>query len=149
MMDKGLLIGEICSRAGCTPRTVRHYETKGLFSPVTMTPGGRKIYGKEAVSIVLTAQLLRRLGYSLKDIRQIISLTNSKDTRHRRLTNKLRKLLSETLSSMDSELKRLTDSRKKVSDLLESTKICEECSPLDCKDCKRLEKLRTLGLLEV
>ena len=148
-MEKGLLIGEICSRAGCTPRTVRHYEAKGLFSPVAMTPGGRKRYGKETVSIVLTAQLLRRLGYSLKDIRQIISLTNSKDTRHRRLTNKLRKLLSDTLSSMDSELKVLVSSRKKVAALLENTRICETCNPLDCKDCKKLESLRTLGLLDV
>ena len=113
-----------------------------------MTRGGRKLYGKETASIIRTAQLLKRLGYLLKDIRQIITLTKSRDTRYRRLTKKLRKMLSETISSMDSELELLISSRKKIADLLEKTENCEACSCPDCRDCGQLKSLRTLGLFE-
>lgn len=147
-MEAGILIGEVCRQADCTPRTVRHYEAEGLVAPLAMTPGGRKLYGKETASIIRTAHLLRRLDYSLKDIRQIIVLTKSCDTSHRLLTNKLRKMLSETISSMDSELELLTSSRKKIAALLEKTESCEACASPDCGDCGKLNCLRTLGLLE-
>jgi DNA-binding transcriptional MerR regulator len=147
-MEDGILIGEVCRQADCTPRTVRHYEAEGLVVPVAMTQGGRKLYGKETASIIHTAQLLKRFGYSLKDIRQIITLTKSRDTRYRRLTKKLRKMLSETISSMDSELKLLISSRKKIANLLEKTESCEACVSPDCRDCGKLKSLRTLGLVE-
>lgn len=147
-MKQGVLIGEICRQADCTPRTVRHYEAEGLLAPVALTPGGRKLYIKETVSIIRTAQLLKRLGYSLRDVRQIISLTKSRDTRYRRLTKKLRKMLSEAVTKMDSELKLLSSSRETIADLLEKTDCCEACASQDCIDCGKLSSLRTLGLLE-
>ena len=146
-MENGMLIGEVCRQADCTPRTVRHYETEGLVSQVAKTPGGRKLYSIETASIIHTVRLLKRLGYSLKDIRRIIHLTKSRDTGRRRLTEKLRNLLSETISSMDSELDLLSASRKKMSDLFEQTRVCKECAYPDCKDCGKLKRLRRLGLM--
>lgn len=141
-----MLIGEICRQADCTPRTVRHYETEMIITPVDITPGGRKLYSKDTVSIIHTVQLLKRLGYSLKDIRKIINLTHSRDTRQRRLTNRLRSILSDSLSSIDKELALLAASREKISDLVEKTKNCRSCSVADCKECSKLKDLRTLGL---
>jgi DNA-binding transcriptional MerR regulator len=146
-MEGNMLIGEVCREADCTARTVRHYEAEGLFSPVAKTSGGRKLYGKEAVSIIRTARLLKRLGYSLREIRHIISLTKSRDTRNRRLTIKLRNLLSETISSIDHELELLSTYRKKLSDVFEQTLVCEGCASADCKDCGKLESIRKLGML--
>ena len=110
-MEDGILIGEICREADCTPRTVRHYEAEGLIAFVALTPGGRKLYGKHTVSIIRTAQLFKRLGCSLKEIRRILAFTKSRDTKYRRLSKRLRKVLWETISSMDSELERLISSR--------------------------------------
>ena len=90
-MEGGILIGEVCRRADCTPRTVRHYESEGLVFPAAKTAGGRKLYGQESISVIRTAQLFKRLGWSLKEIRHIIDLTKSRNTRHRQLTKKLRK----------------------------------------------------------
>jgi DNA-binding transcriptional MerR regulator len=147
-MEDGILIGEVCRQANCTPRTVRHYESEGLVSPAAKTPGGRKLYGKESVSVIRTAQLFKRLGCSLKEIRHIMDLTKSRNTRHRQLTKKLRKMLSETVSDMDLEMALLSDARKKIADLLEQTGVCDKCASEDCKDCGKLIKLRTLGLIE-
>lgn len=146
-MADGILIGEICRRTGCTPRTVRHYEAEGLLAPVATTPGGRKIYGEEAVSIFHTAQVLKRIGYSIKDIRGILSLTKSENTKGKKLTRKLRKMLSSSISQIQSEIELLTATHGKISDLLEKTKNCEGCGAPDCAPCGKLRDLRTLGLL--
>jgi len=147
-MKSEMLIGEVCKQAQCSPRTVRHYEDQRLVSYVAKTPGGHKLYDIETVSIIRTAQLLKRLGYSLKDMRKIMTLTKSSDTRSRRLTQKLRKMLSDAVSRMDSELELLSGSRKKISDLLEETKKCDVCESSDCGACGKLKSLRTLGILD-
>jgi DNA-binding transcriptional MerR regulator len=147
-MEKNMLIGEVCRQADCTPRTVRHYETEKIIAPIAVTQSGRRRYGKDTVSIIRTARLLKRLGYSLKDIRKIINLTKSRDTKHRRLTKRIRKMLSESLSSIDSELDLLTVSRRKIANLLVETEKCQSCNAADCKKCGELIGLRTLGLIE-
>ena len=146
-MPDRVLIGEICRRTGCTPRTIRHYEAEGLLAPVANTPGGRKIYGEEAVPIIHSVQVLKRTGYSIKDIRGILSLTKSENTRDKKLTRKLRKTLSSSLSQIQNEIELLSAARDKISDLLEKTKKCEDCGTQDCAPCGKLKELRTLGLL--
>jgi DNA-binding transcriptional MerR regulator len=146
-MAEGTLIGEICRRTGCTPRTIRHYEAEGLLAPISTAAGGRKLYGPEAVSVIGMAQILKRIGYSLKDIRRILSLTKSENTKDRKGTRKLRKTLSSSLSQIQSEIELLTSAQEKIAGLFEETKNCEGCSASDCARCGNLKGLRTLGLL--
>ena len=147
-MEEGMLIGEVCRQAGCTPRTVRHYESERLITPAAKTPGGRRLYGQESVSVIRTARLFKRLGCSLKEIRHIINLTKSPHTRHRHVAGKLRKKLREAVSRMDFEVELLSEAREKMADLLEQTGACDHCTSQDCKECATLGKLRTLGLME-
>lgn len=147
-MQNKILIGEVCRLANCTPRTVRHYEDKKLIIPIAKTSGGHKYYGEETVLVIQTAQLLKRLGYSLSDIRQIINLTKSANTKNRQLSKKLRTILSEAKMKLDAELILLSSSRKKISNLLEETRKCEVCNFTDCGACGKLERLRALELIE-
>ena len=142
-----MLIGEICGRTGCTPRTIRHYEAEGLLAPVSTTAGGRKLYGGEALSIIHAAQILKRIGYSIKDIRSILSLTKSENTKDRKLTRKLRKTLSSSISQIQSEIDLLTSAQREIAGLLAKTEKCEGCNASDCAPCGKLKELRTLGLL--
>ena len=146
-MEDGILIGEICRRTGCTPRTIRHYEAEGLLAPISTTAGGRRFYGEEAISVVGMAQVLKRIGYSLKEIRNILSLTKSENTKDRRLTRKLRNTLSSSKAQTQKEIELLTSAQANISDLLEKTKKCEGCGAQDCAPCGKLRDLRTLGLL--
>jgi MerR family Zn(II)-responsive transcriptional regulator of zntA len=148
-MQEKMLIGELCRQANCTPRTVRHYEGQKIIAPIDITSGGHKLYNNDTVSIIHTVQLLKRIGYSLKDIRKIINLTKSSNTKQRRLTKRLRNMLTESLVGIDSELDLLAASREKIANLLEKTEKCESCTSEDCKECGKLKDLRTLGLLEV
>ena len=146
-MADGMLIGKICRHTGCTPRTIRHYEAEGLLTPISITPGGRKLYAEEVVSIIRIAQVLKRIGYSINDIRKILLLSKSENTKDRRLTRKLRRTLSDSLSRIESEIDLLTSARGKIAGLLEKTKNCEGCSTPDCASCGNLRDLRRLGLL--
>ena len=146
-MADGIMIGDICIRTGCTPRTIRHYEAEGLLAPVATTPGGRKIYGEETVSVIHSVQVLKRIGYSIREIRGILSLAKSENTRDKKLTRKLRKILSSSLFQIQNEIELLSAARDRVSDLLEKTKKCEDCGAQDCASCGKLKDLRTMGLL--
>jgi DNA-binding transcriptional MerR regulator len=131
-MKDGGMIGEICGRAGCTPRTIRHYEAERILTPVATTPGGRKIYGEEAVSIIQSVQVLKRIGYSIREIRGILSLAKSENRKNKKLTRKLRKTLSSSLFQIQNEIGLLSVARGKTSDLIEKTKSCEGCGAQDC-----------------
>jgi MerR family transcriptional regulator, copper efflux regulator len=146
-MPDGLLIGQICGRTGCTPRTIRHYEAEGLLAPLSITPGGRKLYGEETLSIINAIHVLKRIGYSLKEVRSILSLTKSGNTKDRRLTRKLRNTLLSSISQIQSEIELLASAKSKIAGLLEKTEKCEGCSAPDCAPCGKLRELRTLGLI--
>ena len=146
-INQGKPIGEICRLAECTPRTVRHYENEGLIRPARTTPGGRKLYGAEVIAIIRMARILQRIEYSIKDIREVLALAHSGDTRNRRLTGELRKILQDSLFRIKLEIERLASAREKISELLEKTQKCEQCQATDCSTCGRISALRTLGLL--
>ncbi len=146
-MPDGMLIGKVCRRIGCTPRTIRHYEAERLLAPQSVTSRGRKLYGEEAVLVIRTAQVLKRLGYSIKEIRSILSLAKSENTKEKRLTRKLRRMLSDCASRIASEVSLLASARAKISALLEKTQNCEGCDAPDCAPCGKLKELRSLGLL--
>ena len=147
-MKDRMLIGEVCIRAQCSPRTVRHYKAEKLIHFVAKTPGGHRLYDEQTVSIICLARLLKRLGFSIKAIRQVINLTDSKDTRNERLTKRLRNILSDTISKIDAELALLSRSREKISSVFEETRKCDACESVNCDSCLKLKNLRTLGLLE-
>ncbi len=146
-MPDGMLIGKVCRRTGCTPRTIRHYEAEKLLAPLSVTSRGHKLYGEETVLVIRTTQVLKSLGYSIKEIRSILSLSKSESTKEKRLTRKLRKMLSDCASRIASEVSLLASAQAKISALLEKTQNCEGCVAPDCAPCGKLKELRTLGLL--
>lgn len=146
-IPSGMLIGEVCRRIGCTARTIRHYEDEGLLTPLAVTPGGRKLYGDDVVAIVRLAQVLQRIGYSIKDIRSILALAHSPKTQDRQLTLKLRRMLSDSAGRIDGEIEILQTAKGKIASLLEKTHKCDGCHASDCAPCGKLKDLRTLGLL--
>ena len=104
---------------------------------------------RDPTTLLLTeidTQVTLRNGTNV--IRKILNLTKSRDTRHRRLSKRVRKMLSESLSGIDAELEILNVSQRKISDLVVKTEKCQSCTAADCKGCGELKGLRTLGLLE-
>ena len=62
-------IGELARMAGVSTRTLRHFETKGLLSPLKRGENGYREYGREQVERLQQVLLYRELGMPLDTIR--------------------------------------------------------------------------------
>jgi MerR family copper efflux transcriptional regulator len=69
-----LKIGQVAQRAGVGVETVRFYERHGLVDEPPRTESGYRQYSEEAVSRLRFIRRAKSLGFSLVDIRELISL---------------------------------------------------------------------------
>ena len=67
-----LPIGEVSRRTRLSERALRLYEEEGLVSPAR-SAGGRRAYAMADLRRLQQVQILRRAGYSLSDIRALLS----------------------------------------------------------------------------
>ena len=71
-MDNVYDIGEVSRATGLTARALRFYETRGLVTPLR-TAAGRRVYGPGELARLNTAVALKRAGFSLKRIGELLS----------------------------------------------------------------------------
>jgi len=65
-------IGEAAKRAGVRASAVRYYEKRGLIA-VERGAGGRRIFSTQSVERLVLIRYAKSLGFSLVDIRKLIS----------------------------------------------------------------------------
>ena len=73
-----MLIGELAKATGVSPKTIRYYETLGLLKPARRTRGNYRVYGESAIPMLQFIRHAERLGFSLKDIRQVLRVWRRK-----------------------------------------------------------------------
>ena len=76
-MTEELTISEVSKQYGVTYRTLRYYEEEGLVRPRRQGEG--RLYDNEVLTRIETILLGRRLGFSLAEIKEIVSNANSMD----------------------------------------------------------------------
>ena len=69
-----LTIGDTARRTGVNIETIRYYERIGLTSPPPRTEGGHRAYDEDAVKRLEFVRRCRDLGFTLDDIRTLLSL---------------------------------------------------------------------------
>jgi DNA-binding transcriptional MerR regulator len=69
-----LTVGELANRVGSNPRTIKHWEEKGIIEPDSYTPGGFRLYSEVFVQLCLLIQDLQLFGYSLDQIKTMADL---------------------------------------------------------------------------
>jgi DNA-binding transcriptional MerR regulator len=67
-------IGEVAQRAGVNVQTLRYYERRRLFPSPTRRPSGYREYTAEMVGLVRFIKRAQELGFSLRDIGELIEL---------------------------------------------------------------------------
>ncbi|MGE0284547.1 MAG: MerR family DNA-binding transcriptional regulator [Rhizobiaceae bacterium] len=82
--DDHLRIGEIARSYGITLRTLRFYEDKGLLTP--QRDGTTRLYSKKDIARLRLILLGRKVGFSLREVKQMMDLydpagTNTKQLR--------------------------------------------------------------------
>ncbi len=67
-------IGEIARRSGVPAHTIRFYEAQKLVTRAARSDAGYRVYTDDAISELGFIRRAQRLGFSLEEIREILSL---------------------------------------------------------------------------
>ena len=106
--DGYLRIGDMAKHFDVTLRTLRFYEDKGLIHP--KREGNTRLYTQKDVTRLELIMLGRRVGFSLREVKQIMDLYDPKGTS----TKQLRLLLDKS----ERQLGRLEKQRKAIDDAI-------------------------------
>lgn len=72
-------IGALARRAGVRIDTVRYYERSGLLSPRNRLESGYRRYGAAELARLRFIRRAQGLGFSLKEIRDLLALSTGRD----------------------------------------------------------------------
>jgi MerR family mercuric resistance operon transcriptional regulator len=126
-------IGTVAREIGIRIDTIRFYERQGLIEPPPRTESGYRVYGTETVRRLAFIQQAKELGFSLREIKELLVLETSPgmscaDVRERAL---------QKLEAIERKIKELEKIRKALLILSES---CPGKGPV--RQCTILDALR-------
>lgn len=125
MSDVRIPIGKVAAQTGCHIETIRFYEKEGLLPAPGRTVGGHRLYTNAMVERLVFIRRSRELGFSMKEIRQLLSLVDREQVSCERV---------QTIAD-----RHLGDIRSKIADLrkMESSlrELSSRCSGEDVPDC--------------
>lgn len=129
---KNMTVGDVAGRAGVNVQTVHYYERRGLIPTPGRNDSNYRVYQPDTVSRIHFVQRAQELGFSLKDIRDLLALRAAPRSR----CDQVRRRAEAKLGDIDQKIKTLRAMRKALS------KVVGECSgsgPIT--DCPILEAL--------
>jgi Hg(II)-responsive transcriptional regulator len=69
-----LTIGQVAAAADVNIQTIRYYERRGLFAAPKRTPAGYRQYAEDAVARLRFIKHAQDLGFSLREIEELLAL---------------------------------------------------------------------------
>ena len=110
-----LSIGKIAKRAGISVETIRFYEHKGLLQEPQRKESGYRQYQEEDIRKLVFIQHAKNLGFSLNEIRELMSLqTDSKST-----SREVKDLAQHKLHDIEEKIKMLQRMRQTLKHLVD------------------------------
>jgi len=115
-------IGEMAKTFGVTLRTLRFYEDKGLISP--KRDGSTRLYTRRDRVRLKLILLGRKVGFSLRDVKQIMDLYDPKGTNTKQLRLTIEKSekqlvrLQKQRAAIDEAITELSDTMSTVRRML-------------------------------
>jgi DNA-binding transcriptional MerR regulator len=68
--EKYLTVGDLAMRVGLSPRTIKHWEDKGIIEPDMRSEGGFRLYSGIYVYLCELIRDLQLFGYTLEEIKE-------------------------------------------------------------------------------
>ena len=129
---KPLSIGQLARQTGVGVETIRFYERKGLLAEPKRKPSGYRQYPAEAIDRLRFIRRAKELGFTLKEIRELLSLridpaTNCADVREKAVAK---------LADIENRIRSLQRMKRT---LVKLTKACLSDGTTD--ECPILEAL--------
>lgn len=131
----GLTIGKLARAAGVAVETVRFYERKGLIADPPRRSSGYREYSEEVVRRLRFIRRAKELGFSLREIEELLALRTGPAT-----CGEVREQISAKLADIKE---RVRDLNRMGSALEELHTLCESTDPLgDCPILELIEETR-------
>lgn len=107
-------IGQAAKASGLTAKMLRYYERIGLLAPAGRTDSGYRQYGAEDLRVLAFVRRSRELGFSLEEIRQLLSLWQDRQ----RASADVKALAKRHIAELDLKIAELTRLRSILGELV-------------------------------
>jgi len=129
-----ITIGKLAKRVDLNIETIRYYERRGLIPKPRRRESGYREYSDETTKRILFIKHAKDLGFSLKEINELLSLKLAPGTS----CSEVRKKAEIKIEDIEGKIKTL---RKMKKALLKLTTICSGSGPVsECPILEALEK---------
>jgi len=105
-------IGNLARRAGVSIDTVRYYEKSGLLAPHARLPSGYRRYGDSQVARLRFIRRAQELGFSLKDISELLALSGLRNV------ERVKRTAQQKLTEVEKRIAALQRVRDALSELI-------------------------------
>lgn len=109
-MSEKMTSGEIAKKAGVSQKAVRLYDEKGLLKPSGYSEGSYRLYDKEALNVLEKILALKKVGFSLEEIRDRLNSPDEQD---------IELVLREQVRLMEEKQYQISKSIKAINGILE------------------------------
>lgn len=120
-----MLIGEVATEVGLTPKTLRFYEDEGLLHPPARTAAGYRDYEPEVVDRLRFIRRAQASGLRLRQIREILGIRDD----GRPPCEHVAGLIERRLAEVEHRIGELERTREALRDLAARA---DEVDPTDC-----------------
>lgn len=129
---QGLLsIGEAATHSGVPAKTIRFYEEAGIIKPAQRGDNGYRVYGDGDVQTLRFIHRSRALGFSLKDVAELLELYRNRE----RASREVKKLALQHVAALDRKIAEMTNVRNTIAAL------AEKCHGNHRPECPILDEL--------
>ena len=130
---EGLTTGQLAKKADVNIETIRYYERKGLIPKPHRRDSGYRQYPEEMITRILFIKHAKTLGFSLKEIKELLSLKHDPKTP----CSEVRKRAEQKIEDINGKIRTLQKMKKALSKL---TKSCTGSGP--ARECPILETVK-------
>lgn len=134
-MREGYTIGQVASCSGVSTDTIRVYERQGLIEVPERRSNGYRHYSKEAVRRINFIKRAQALGFTLKEIKELLAIRRSST----HACEDVQQQLESKLNIVEGKLKDLL----RLKSALES--VIQTCHMTTDEHCPVLEALGQTG----
>jgi len=127
--DRFLTVGNLAERSGVSPRTIKHWEDKGIIEPDMRTEGGFRLYPESYVFLCQLIRDLQLFGYSLEDVkavsddvRTLLAIEADPEAFARADVEKKLEAMLEAIQALFDKMKLLEEGIERWKDLLKKKK---------------------------
>ena len=123
--DRFLTVGNLAERSGVSPRTIKHWEDKGIIEPDMRTEGGFRLYSESYVFLCQLIRDLQLFGYTLEevkavsdDVRTLLAIEAEPDSFPQAEVEKRLAAMLEAVQALFEKMKLLEEGIERWEDLL-------------------------------